>query len=57
MTQEEMVLNHLKGHGTITSMEAFSKYKITRISEYIRQLREKDGKRRYEVYTLHESRR
>ena len=38
-TQKDRVLDHLKEHGTITSWEAIQNYGITRLSEYIRQLR------------------
>ena len=41
-TQKERVLDHLKEQGTITSWEAIQNYGITRLSEYIRQLR-RDG--------------
>ena len=41
-TQKDRVLDHLKEHGTITSWEAIQNYGITRLSEYIRQLR-RDG--------------
>jgi hypothetical protein len=34
-----MVLDHLNTYGNITSWEAIMKYRITRLSEYIRQLR------------------
>jgi hypothetical protein len=39
MTQREIVLDHLQRNGNITSWWAFYYYKITRLSEYIRQLR------------------
>jgi len=39
MTQKEQILHHLEKRGKITSWEAIQKYRITRISEYIRQLR------------------
>lgn len=42
MTQKEKILEHLKNNNEITSWEAIEKYHITRISEYIRQLR-KEG--------------
>jgi len=42
MTQKEQILEHLLEHNHITSMEAISRYGITRLSEYIHQLR-KDG--------------
>ena len=38
-TARDRVLDHLKEHGTITSWEAIQNYDITRLSEYIRQLR------------------
>ena len=38
-TAKDRVLEHLEEHGTITSWEAISNYGITRLSEYIRQLR------------------
>lgn len=34
-TQEQAVLNHLKEHGSITSMEAFELYGCTRLSARI----------------------
>lgn len=40
-TQEEVVLDHLKEHGTITSKQAFQKYGITRLSAKIYCLRQK----------------
>lgn len=40
MTQKEVVLKHLKRHGAITSWDAIWEHGITRLSEYIRQLRE-----------------
>lgn len=40
MTQNEAVLKHLKTEGSITSMEAFEKYGITRLSARISNLRE-----------------
>lgn len=39
MTHLELVKNHLRERGEITSWEAISNYRITRLSEYIRQLR------------------
>ena len=40
MTQAEVVLKHLKAKGTITSMEAFEDYGITRLAARISDLRE-----------------
>jgi hypothetical protein len=40
MKQYDLILNHLKEHGTITTWEAIQEYGVTRLSEYIRQLRE-----------------
>lgn len=42
-TQKEQVLNHLRVHGSISSWEAIQRYHITRLSEYIRSLRNDDG--------------
>lgn len=39
MTQKETVLNHLRSHGTLTSWQAWESYGITRLSEYIMELR------------------
>lgn len=39
MTQNETILNHIKKHGSITSMEAFAEYNITRLSGRIHELR------------------
>ena len=39
MTQNEMVLNHLRSHDGISSMQAFRLYGITRLSARISDLR------------------
>lgn len=39
MTQLERVANHLQEHGSITSMEAFEQYGITRLSAKVFDLR------------------
>ena len=41
MTQVEQVLEHLKEHGSITSMEAFQKFGCTRLASTIFWLRKK----------------
>ena len=41
-TQKTTVLEHLESHGTLTSIQAFDQYGITRLAEYIRQLRHDD---------------
>lgn len=46
-TQKVRVFHHLDKHGTITSMEAFTMYGITRLSAVIFMLR-KDG---YDIVT------
>ena len=62
-TQKQIILEHLTKNGTITTMECFEKYKITRLSEYIRQLRNdgliiknnpqhRKGRRPYDIYEL-----
>ena len=38
----EIILEHLQEYGSITSLEAYDKYKCTRLSQYILLLR-KDG--------------
>ncbi|MEP0004564.1 MAG: helix-turn-helix domain-containing protein [Balneola sp.] len=40
MSQNEQVLEHLKEHGRITSLEAIDKYGITRLSGRIYDLKE-----------------
>ena len=39
MTQCEKILNYIRTYGSITSMEAFEKLKITRLSGRINDLR------------------
>lgn len=71
-TARDRVLDHLEEHGTITSWEAIQNYGITRLSEYIRQLRRDNyiiesnwteninrygDKVRYVIYELKENRR
>ena len=41
-TQKETILKHLEDNPTITSWEAITKYRITRLSAYIKFL-EEDG--------------
>ena len=40
MTMEQRVLKYIKDFGSITTWEAFSELGITRLSEYIRRIRE-----------------
>lgn len=42
MTQNDKILNHLRDHGGITSMEAYEMYGCTRLSARIKDLRD-DG--------------
>lgn len=42
-TQENLVLQHLKEHGSITSMEAINLFGATRLSAIIYNLRHKNG--------------
>lgn len=42
MTQENIILNHLKEHGSISSWTAITEYHITRLSAYILNLK-KEG--------------
>lgn len=39
MKQKEIVHKHIKDHGSITSMEAFSNYGITRLAARVHELR------------------
>ena len=41
MTQGEKVLDYMKKHGSITTMEAFTHFGITRLSARVFELREK----------------
>lgn len=50
MTKKEKVLEHLKTKGSITSWEAFTLYRATRLSDIIFVLR-KDG---YDIETIPE---
>ena len=43
MSQVDMVLRHINDHGSITSMEAFGEYGITRLSDVILKIRRKCG--------------
>ncbi|MCE2713158.1 MAG: helix-turn-helix domain-containing protein [Cryomorphaceae bacterium] len=40
MTQNDIIKNHLKNHKTITTLQAFSMYGITRLASRILELRE-----------------
>ena len=42
------ILNHLKKYGSITSIEAFKYYSITRLSARIKELRDKG----YDIVTM-----
>ena len=41
MSQEIQILNHIKRHKKISSMQAFSKYNITRLAAVVYNLRAK----------------
>jgi hypothetical protein len=43
MTQFQIIENHMIENGSITTLEAFEKYNITRLSKYIEDLRHKYG--------------
>ena len=66
-SKKDMVLIHLQMHGSITSWEAITKFKATRLSAIIHTLRHKDGHNitnnseyneetgtHYDRYTLHQ---
>lgn len=50
MSQEEIVLEHIRRYGSITSMDAFKRYSITRLSGRIFNLR----RRGYDIELLWE---
>ena len=62
MTQNEQILTHIKEYGSITTMEAFRSYGITRLSGRIFELRKthkivgtmetNDNGKQYVRYTL-----
>ena len=60
MTQNEMVLRHLRLRGSITPLEALSKYGIMRLAARIEELRrkglqietEKKGKQGFAEYSI-----
>lgn len=51
LSQNKIILGHLQRHGSITSLEAFKKYEITRISARIYDLRKKG----YDIQLLWET--
>ena len=51
MTQINAILEHLKEHGDITSMEAFKKYGCTRLAAQIYELRQ----RGFNIMTVEET--
>jgi len=44
MAQKDQVLNHIKRYGSITPIQAFSKYQITCLAERIRDLKDSGHK-------------
>ena len=62
MTQNQIILKHLKKHGSITPLQAINKYMILRLSARIFDLRDsghkikttiiKSGKKRFAKYIL-----
>ena len=53
ITQEDKVLSHLKKYGSITSMQAFEEYGITRLASVVFKLR----KQGYNIVTTTETSR
>lgn len=47
LNQKQIIANHLKNHGRITSIEAIDKYRITRLAAVIFDLKD-DG---YKIYS------
>lgn len=65
-TQLQKIKEHLLKHGNITTWEAFTKYHITRLSQYIMILRNDEdfdidmewvtnNNKRYGIYTLNQN--
>ncbi len=54
LTQKQQVLDHLNTHGSITSWEAIKIYGITRVSEYIFSMRDKDKLKIESIYEKNE---
>lgn len=63
ITQKETILRHIREHGKITALEAAIKYKITRLSARVYDLRQdgyniqnrhirKKGKRPYDEFFI-----
>lgn len=50
MTQKQQILNHIRRHGKITTIEAVYRYRITRLSARIYELRHDDG---YQIGQTH----
>jgi hypothetical protein len=55
-TQRMDILLHLIEHGSITSWEAIQKYRVTRLAEYVRILRE-EGKDIISTWKEHKGKR
>ena len=51
ITQEEQVLEYMRKHGSITSMDAFRTYQITRLSAVVFNMK----KHGYDVETMRET--
>lgn len=45
MTKKEMVLEHLRTVGSITSLEAFERYKATRLAAIVHDVNERAGRK------------
>ncbi len=62
MTQNDMILNHIKQFGSIAPLESLRLYGVMRLASRIRELREQgfdiatfmidDGEKRYAKYVL-----
>lgn len=50
VTQEEQVLEYMRKHGSMTSMDAFRTYQITRLAAVVFNMK-KDG---YDIETVYE---
>lgn len=51
MTQHDLILEHMRTHGSITTIEAFSQYGITKLTTRISELRRAGFLIRHQTYS------
>lgn len=54
LTQKQIVINHLREHGSITSLDAFTEYGITRLAAVIFKIKDEDYRFHDVDKTVHE---